>query len=169
MMLRDTLPFRTLMTLAGQRGGIEQDRCRVMLEWISTAAWVRAALREELGSLGITELDLGVLVSLFTVDPQPFTLATLASHTGATRPGITEVVDRLEARGLVRRERDTRDRRLIYAHLTDSGREETQRAFSRFLEKVDALAQHLSAESRRFLPAACAELNVAARAAASHP
>jgi DNA-binding MarR family transcriptional regulator len=38
---------------------------------------------------------------------------------------LTGVLDRMEERGLVRRERDTRDRRIWRIWLTDSGREQS--------------------------------------------
>lgn len=143
MIFRDTLPFRALLAVARKRHGIDEGRCRLVLEMISAATAVRTYLRHELGQVGLTELDLGVLVTLYTIDPSPATLANVAAQTGATRPGMTEVVDRLEGRSLVRRERDTQDRRLIYVHLTDAGRTAAEAALTRFLEQADALASRV--------------------------
>lgn len=36
-------------------------------------------------------------------------------------PGITRMLDRLMAKGLVERERSSRDRRVVYCHITDQG------------------------------------------------
>jgi DNA-binding MarR family transcriptional regulator len=46
----------------------------------------------------------------------PVTAGTLASATGLTTGAITGVVDRLEAAGLARRERDAGDRRKVLVH-----------------------------------------------------
>lgn len=40
----------------------------------------------------------------------------------ASVPDITRLLDRLEERGLITRERDKEDRRVVLAHITDAGR-----------------------------------------------
>jgi DNA-binding MarR family transcriptional regulator len=48
--------------------------------------------------------------------------AELASRTGVSPPAVTKVVSGLERTGLVRRERDPADARLVRVWLTDAGR-----------------------------------------------
>jgi DNA-binding MarR family transcriptional regulator len=48
--------------------------------------------------------------------------AELASRTGVSPPAVTKVVSGLERSGLVRRERDPSDARLVRVWLTDAGR-----------------------------------------------
>jgi DNA-binding MarR family transcriptional regulator len=50
------------------------------------------------------------------------TSADLASRTGVSAPAVTKVVSGLERSGLVRRERDASDARLVRVWLTDAGR-----------------------------------------------
>ncbi len=45
----------------------------------------------------------------------------IASRTVAVVPGITGLVDRMEAKGLVTRERCTEDRRKVYVSITAKG------------------------------------------------
>jgi DNA-binding MarR family transcriptional regulator len=58
---------------------------------------------------------------------EPLTLGDLAARLSCVRSNITQLVDRLEADGLVRRVDDPDDRRSVRAELTDLGREK-QRA-----------------------------------------
>lgn len=51
------------------------------------------------------------------------TLSQLSDGLSRTRCTITGLVDRLEDKGLVRRKRSRKDRRLVYVSLTDKGRE----------------------------------------------
>ena len=51
------------------------------------------------------------------------TVATLARELEIDAGAMTRSLDRLEAKGLVRRERSTADRRVVHLVLTDAGRE----------------------------------------------
>src|SRR5439155_3158576 len=51
----------------------------------------------------------------------PLPILEIASRTVAAVPGITGLIDRMEAKGLVRRERCLSDRRLIYVAITLAG------------------------------------------------
>ncbi|HKY97065.1 MAG TPA: MarR family transcriptional regulator, partial [Gemmatimonadaceae bacterium] len=54
---------------------------------------------------------------------EPLTLSDLAERLSCVRSNITQLVDRLESDGLVRRVADPSDRRSIRAELTDLGKE----------------------------------------------
>lgn len=51
------------------------------------------------------------------------TVAGLSRDLGIDPASMTRAVDRLQAKGLVRRERSTEDRRVVHLALTDAGRE----------------------------------------------
>lgn len=73
----------------------------------------------------------------------PLTVGELAQHLNLSKPATTELVGRLEAKGLVARIHDERDRRRVFIWLTDAGRERAQ-AHPRVLEDallVQALAR----------------------------
>lgn len=53
---------------------------------------------------------------------EPLTLSDLAARLSCVRSNMTQLVDRLEADGLVRRVDDPTDRRVVRAELTASGR-----------------------------------------------
>lgn len=53
----------------------------------------------------------------------PLTVGEQANHLGLSRAAMTELIDRLEDRGLVARMRDEEDRRRVFVWLTDDGRD----------------------------------------------
>jgi DNA-binding MarR family transcriptional regulator len=80
--------------------------------------------------LGLSPADLETLDLLSTNGP--LTAGRLAELTGLTTGAITGMVDRLEEAGLVRRERDTEDRRRVIVHLVP----DRARAIARLYEPL---------------------------------
>src|SRR5262249_48166899 len=99
-----------------------------------------AVSRHAMPGAGITLRMLGVLQHLMASGP--LTLGELALHLNLSKATTTELVDRLEARGLVDRMHDERDRRRIFLWLTEAGRVRAA-AHPRVLED-EALAQALA-------------------------
>ncbi len=78
-------------------------------------------LQERLEPFGLTPFHWLVLCCLWQEDGLPTSsIGDKLQQVGGT---LTGVIDRMEERDLVRRERDTRDRRIWRIWLTDSGRE----------------------------------------------
>jgi MarR family transcriptional regulator, organic hydroperoxide resistance regulator len=76
-------------------------------------------LQEALEPFGLTPFHWLVLCCLWQEDGLPTSsIGDKLQQVGGT---LTGVLDRMEERGLVRRERDTRDRRIWRIWLTDSG------------------------------------------------
>jgi len=85
---------------------------------------------------------------------EPLTLSQLATRLSCVRSNMTQLVDRLEADGLVRRMDDPTDRRSVRAELTALGRER-QIAGERALAKAQSeMATSLSKEDRSALASA---------------
>ena len=70
---------------------------------------------------GITPPQFEVLISLWTEDG--LVLSDLSKRLSRDGPTITGIIDRMEKKQLVRRERSTRDRRIIKVFLTAKARE----------------------------------------------
>lgn len=81
------------------------------------AALLIRLLSKEIGG-GLTRTEAGVLSSL-TDGPRRIT--ELAELEGLAQPTTTLLVKRLEGRGLVRRERQAHDQRVVLVSLTDGG------------------------------------------------
>lgn len=90
----------------------------------------------------------------------PLTPGQLAEHTALAPASITELVDRLEAKGIVRRSRDAQDRRRVLVDIVPDALREMSRTFERFGRSTDALWNEFSQEElevvRRFLVRAAA-------------
>ena len=82
---------------------------------------VESRLEAALEPVGLSLAKFGVLAQLISAG-EPLPLGTLAERRACVRSNITQLVDRLEAEGLVRRSDDPKDRRSVRAELTDEGR-----------------------------------------------
>ena len=77
------------------------------------------ASHRPVGESGLTARMLAVLQHLAAAGP--LTLGELAGHLRLSRAATTELVDRVEERGLVGRIRDERDRRRVFVMVTEEG------------------------------------------------
>lgn len=97
---------------------------------------------EDWVGLGLTMTQLRLLFLLRNEDGIP--ASTLAERLGVTPSTLTRIVDRVVRQGLVRRQSDHGDRRLVRHHLTASGArtvEELERAGrARMNEVMDRLS-----------------------------
>lgn len=98
--------------------------------------------RELYSSLQITTPQMVCLYSIAT--ERGITLTQLARQVSLNASTVTGIVDRLEGRGMVRRERGTHDRRKITLELTAAGR--------RFIAAAPPLLQDRFSERLRALP-----------------
>jgi DNA-binding MarR family transcriptional regulator len=83
------------------------------------------ANRVEGADLPVTRRALEVLQHLSASGP--LTVGELAEHLGLRRNSVSELLQRLDAKGLVARIRDERDERRVLAWLTDAGRDVVSR------------------------------------------
>jgi MarR family 2-MHQ and catechol resistance regulon transcriptional repressor len=92
------------------------------LDILRTADAVRAHLGATVEPHGITFQQYNVLRILRAEDPEPLATLEIAERLIERMPGITRLLDRLESRRWVRRERSGEDRRLVYCWITAGGR-----------------------------------------------
>ncbi len=107
---------------------------------LQAAAVVEARLEEAVAAAGLSLAKLGVLQHLVEAG-EPLPLGQLAERIACVKSNVTQLVDRLEAEGLVRRETDAFDRRIVLAVITPAGRsrcEEAARARTRAEEELAA-------------------------------
>lgn len=161
----ECLAAHALLAIAHQREGFDSERCRLVLEHLDTSAMLHAAIHQSLAPHHLSSLQFGVLVVLFSLDPDPIGSADLAVHTAVSRSAITEAVDHLEARKLVTRTRDQVDRRVIYVRLTTEGRKLVEPATQDFLRAVQSITRFLDSAVRQNVLAGCALLQEGATTA----
>jgi DNA-binding MarR family transcriptional regulator len=83
---------------------------------------IEARLEEALAGVGLSGAKHAALSVLVTQD-EPISLSELAEKLTCVRSNITQLMDRLEADGLVKRIDDPADRRAVRAEVTRLGRE----------------------------------------------
>jgi DNA-binding MarR family transcriptional regulator len=89
---------------------------------IHAAHRVEARLEEALAGVGLSGAKHAALSFLVSQD-QPMSLSELAEKLTCVRSNVTQLVDRLEADGLVKRVDNPADRRAVCAEITRLGRE----------------------------------------------
>lgn len=108
--LKQTRPFRS---------SEEEAAVGVML----TAERLRRQVAETVEPSGITHQQYNVLRILRGSHPEPLPTLDLGSRMIEAAPGITRLLDRLEAKGLVGRRRCKDDRRQVLCSITPAGLE----------------------------------------------
>jgi DNA-binding MarR family transcriptional regulator len=84
----------------------------------------------------LTFADYDVLLRLARAPERRLRMSELAKRVMISPSGLTRAVDRLVSVGLVERERDASDARVVFALLTTSGRETVKRAARTHLRGV---------------------------------
>lgn len=109
------------------------------------------------GVLPMEQYD--VLLALSQAPQRRLRLSELADRIVFSRSGLTRLVDRLEAQGLLRRERLEDDRRGVFAVLTSAGDAAMKKAWLAYKREIEArFAEHLSADEARTMRDALARL-----------
>jgi DNA-binding MarR family transcriptional regulator len=88
---------------------------------LHAAAAAQAEVETRLGAIGLSLAKLAALRALADAG-ESLPLSQLAGQLSCVKSNITQLVDRLEADGLVRRQPDPHDRRTRLATLTTAGR-----------------------------------------------
>jgi DNA-binding MarR family transcriptional regulator len=131
---------------------------RILLPLIMAAHTIETRLETELAAAGLSGAKLRILAQLAQAD-RPLAFSELAEFQGCVRSNITQIVDRLETEGLVRRVDDPVDGRIVRAQLTDLGRERHARGAEIFHDVDAALSAALPQSQRESLQRALVALN----------
>jgi MarR family 2-MHQ and catechol resistance regulon transcriptional repressor len=119
-------------------------------------AAVTERLAVSLHETELTENQFGVLEALLHLGP--LAPCDLGTKILTSRPNVTLVLDQLEKRGLVRRERSTKDRRSLAIHLTGEGRKLIERIFPGHVVVVVEAFAPLTAAEQEELARLCKKL-----------
>lgn len=106
--LRQTRPFRSLTHVA-------------FLSLLRTADVARSRFSELFEGEGVTLQQYNVLRILRGAGQEGLPTLEIGARMIERTPGVTRIVDRLERKGLVRRERHAADRRQVWCRITPSG------------------------------------------------
>ncbi len=136
----------------------------------SDDAFVGSPLEEYRENFGLIHREVrrilaprGLLVSeagaLKLAAGSPVRPSEVAERLGVTASAATQLVDRLERRGLLRRTRDPEDRRAVVLVLTPSGRRLFRATAREVRAMLDGVAEEMSPDGRRALVRGAAELH----------
>ena len=117
---------------------------RIAFSLIHAAHSIEGRFDEALATVNLSSAKFAALSALVAAG-QPISLGELAGKLTCVRSNITQLVDRLEADGLVKRTDDPTDRRGVRAEVTPLGRER-HAAGAKATDKIhEELASQLSA------------------------
>jgi DNA-binding MarR family transcriptional regulator len=94
---------------------------------LQVAHSIEGSLERSVEPCGLSLAKMGALQILSDADA-PVPLGQLACRLCCVKSNVTQLIDRLEAEGLVRRIPDPADRRSVLALVTESGRERLEEA-----------------------------------------
>ncbi|CAA6678880.1 MarR family winged helix-turn-helix transcriptional regulator [Lentimonas sp. CC11] len=117
-----------------------------LLLWKASHA-VNAYSQKSINAAGLSSLsDFAVLELLLHLGAQPVNV--IGEKILLTSGSITTAVQRLEKRGLVRRERSIEDARVVLVHLTDLGLELIEPSFEAHAKDLNVLFDVLNEDER---------------------
>jgi MarR family 2-MHQ and catechol resistance regulon transcriptional repressor len=122
--------------------------------YIRLVLWKAAKAVEKVDRASIAQTGLGL--SDFTImeallHKGPLPINQIGEKVLLTSGSMTAAVDRMEARGLVRRFQDPSDGRCFYVHLTKKGRQTIKTAFATHAKNLEKIAGVLSNSERKEL------------------
>jgi MarR family 2-MHQ and catechol resistance regulon transcriptional repressor len=118
---------------------------------------VRRRLSGELNREGLSASGFSVLVVLATAGGE-LPLLTLRRRLGTSKANATEIVDTLQAQGLVTRSRSAADRRAVTVTLMPPGRAIVERLFPQHAGRVRDAFAALDEDEKRSLAQICRKL-----------
>lgn len=110
---------------------------------LHAAQTINDRLEAALATVGLSVAKYSALSKLAEAT-EPLTLSELAARLSCVRSNITQLVDRLEADGLVRRVDDPNDRRSVRAELTPVGEEKQAAGAREMAREQEELARLVS-------------------------
>lgn len=140
--------------------GTETERRALdaFIKLVRAADSVSARINAHLSDDGLSVSQFGAMEALFHLGPM--CQKTLAEKLLKSGSNVTMIIDNLERRGLVRRERDTDDRRLITVSLTDAGRELIVRTLPGHVQRVVDEMSALTGEQQKQLGDLCRTVGI---------
>jgi len=114
----------------------------------------RLVQRETIGDL--TYSQFAVLEALYHLGQM--TQGEISNKVLKSGSNLTTVIDNLERDGMVRRERDVEDRRVIHVHLTEAGQAKVEAVFPGHVAAVVDEFSVLSANEQKTLSELCKKL-----------
>jgi DNA-binding MarR family transcriptional regulator len=134
----------TIAVECAKTGGPDEGAVSAVLR---AAERLEDRLEQALGAVGLSLSKFDAMEQLIRAG-EPLTLGDLADRLRCVRSNVTQLVDRLEADGLVRRGTCTEDRRAIRAKVTPVGLERHRAGVAAIRAVQQELAERLGPSDR---------------------
>jgi MarR family 2-MHQ and catechol resistance regulon transcriptional repressor len=139
---------------AGTRAEMRTLDTFIKLTRCTNSLLSRLAERETIGDL--TYSQFAVLEALYHLGHM--TQGEISNKVLRSGSNLTTVIDNLERDGMVRRERDAQDRRVIHVHLTEAGKKKVEAVFPGHVAALVDEFSVLSASEQKTLGELCKKL-----------
>lgn len=103
------------------------------------------------GALAPSLTESQLVVIEYIMSHQQVKPSDLIDYLATTPAAITTLIDRMEKNGLIMRQRDEKDRRIVWICLTDKGKEEGVRGLAIRNEYMQARLGQISEHNQRLL------------------
>lgn len=161
-MLKDLPRYECLLEAAKEFPDLDPSAAEAFLHLLRTSDEAFAVTERNLLGHGISQGRFGVLMLLWRggqagkagaecMPPGPRTPAELADAAGVTRATMTGLVDTLERDGLVKREPDRNDRRMMSVRLTPKAERFLAALLPRHFKVMSSLLSTLNEAERKTL------------------
>lgn len=169
-MLKDVPRYECILDASRHFPDLDPSACEVFLNLLCTADDIYRTREALLAKRNLSSGRFMVLMQLLNKQenrPQPMTPAELAGTTGVTRATMTGLIDTLERDGLVKRQPDPDDRRMMFVHLTAEGHALLTATLPEYFKEMSALMHPLNEAERKTLVRLLAKIVRGSRAAVS--
>jgi MarR family 2-MHQ and catechol resistance regulon transcriptional repressor len=128
------------------------------IKLMRAAESLTARVHKHLTSVGLTVSQFGVLEALYHLGP--LSRRDLGQKILRSSGNITLVIDNLEKRDLVRRERDSQDRRFFIVHLTEEGQKLIRKIFPSHAALITKEMSVLDTRNQKILGDLCKKVGM---------
>ncbi|WP_317259405.1 MarR family winged helix-turn-helix transcriptional regulator [Paenibacillus baimaensis] len=126
---------------------LKNDSLDLFIALSRASQWVNAHADRDIRQRGLNRTEFGVLELLYHKGAQA--IQQIGSKVLMSSGNITYVVDKLEQKKLVSRRACTEDRRLIFAEITEAGKQWIEEVFPGHTEVIERAVDGLSAEEKQ--------------------
>ena len=102
-----------------------------------------------LGEAGLTQPQYALLLELVQADSEPMKMTAISCKLYITKPAVTNLVDRLEKNGYLKRLDHPQDRRISLLQIQPSGKKLVEKIRARFLDLMTEAAKGFSDSERK--------------------
>lgn len=152
LLIKNLPRYDCLLEAAKQFPDLDPSACEVFLHLLRAGDEACRVVESHLAEHGISQGRFMVLMLLLNKSsncPEPHTPAELADLSHVTRATMTGLVDTLERDGLVTREPDPKDRRMMAVNLTEKGRLLLQKILPQHFKRMAWLMSPFTESERK--------------------